>query len=146
MMRAVYTLGTLAGDIDPWHKLSFNQGEESPRTDKDVSGVLIHGTAHCANMYPASEHDVAGLTAARATVSSAITRFLAADKTPAASHNSDDFKAHLIIAIAVSVACLAICVGICVMRRRQNKRDSALDQHLNAGIASGFEDSARTSW
>ena len=70
------------GDIDPWHKLSLNQGQDSPRTDKDVSGVLIHGTAHCANMYPASAHDVKGLTAARATVTAALTRFLAADKTP----------------------------------------------------------------
>ena len=107
--------------------------------------MLIHGTAHCANMYPASEHDVAGLTAARATVSSAITGFLAADKTPAAIHNSGDSKAHLIMAIAVSVACLAVCVGIYAMRRRQNKRESALDQHLNAGISSGFK-ASRTSW
>jgi hypothetical protein len=135
----------LAGDIDPWHKLSYNQGEESPRTDKDVSGVLIHGTAHCANMYPASEHDVAGLTAARATVSSAITRFLAADKTPAAHRDSGGPKAHLIIAIAVSVACFAVCAGIYAMRRRQNKRESALDQHLNVGISNGLE-ASRTSW
>ena len=45
--------------------------------------MLIHGTAHCANMYPASEHDVAGLTAARASVTAALKRFLAADKAPA---------------------------------------------------------------
>ena len=45
--------------------------------------MLIHGTAHCANMYPASEHDVTTLTAARASVTAALKRFLAADKAPA---------------------------------------------------------------
>jgi hypothetical protein len=34
-------------------------------------------------MYPASEHDVAGLVAARASVTAALKRFLAADKAPA---------------------------------------------------------------
>jgi hypothetical protein len=34
-------------------------------------------------MYPASEHDVAGLFAARASVTAALKRFLAADKAPA---------------------------------------------------------------
>lgn len=128
------------GDIDPWHKLSLNQGETSPQTDKDVSGVLIHGTAHCANMYPASEHDVAGLTAARASVTAALKRFLAADKAPAKAPVKEkgwlDDTVHLVIVIAVLAACLCtICA--CAVRRNRANKPSALDENLNAGIQEG---------
>lgn len=142
---------TNSGDIDPWHKLSLNQGQTFPRSDKDVSGVLIEGTAHCANMYPASEHDVAGLTTARATVNVALKRFLAADKVPSAKPAAHSLKewledtTHLVLVVSCAAACLSICVGFCVVWRRRAKQASALDEHLNAGIASGFE-SSTASW
>ena len=57
------------GDIDPWHALSLGPKAGDPL---GTTSVRIHGTAHCANMYPASPNDVAGLTAARHSVSMAI--------------------------------------------------------------------------
>ncbi len=34
------------GDIDPWHALSVLQN-----LSPSVTAILIHGTAHCADMY-----------------------------------------------------------------------------------------------
>ena len=62
------------GDIDPWHALSLPVKTYA----NDVTSVLIKGTAHCANMYPPSDTDLPGLTAARATVLAALTRWLGA--------------------------------------------------------------------
>ncbi|CAK1588672.1 unnamed protein product [Parnassius mnemosyne] len=48
------------GSVDPWHALGLTTTE-----DNDAPAIFIHGTAHCANMYPASENDPAELTEAR---------------------------------------------------------------------------------
>ncbi|XP_077397024.1 thymus-specific serine protease [Festucalex cinctus] len=48
------------GSIDPWHALGITQDIRA-----DLPAVFIKGTAHCANMYPASSEDLLQLTLAR---------------------------------------------------------------------------------
>lgn len=48
------------GSIDPWHALGITQ-DITP----DLPAVFIKGTAHCANMYPASGEDLPQLSLAR---------------------------------------------------------------------------------
>jgi len=60
------------GTVDPWHALGVTR-DLSP----SATAVLIEGTAHCANMYPASEDDPPGLTEARKTISEKIGEWLA---------------------------------------------------------------------
>ncbi|RCN45494.1 serine carboxypeptidase S28 [Ancylostoma caninum] len=48
------------GSIDPWHALG-----KYTSNDKSVVWYLINGTAHCAEMYPASPKDKPGLTKVR---------------------------------------------------------------------------------
>ena len=59
------------GSIDPWHKLSIVQD-----LSDSVKAFYIHGTAHCANMYPPSPNDPPELTQARLNVTSAIQSWL----------------------------------------------------------------------
>ncbi|KAM9853549.1 thymus-specific serine protease [Aulostomus maculatus] len=59
------------GSIDPWHALGITQ-DISP----DLPAVFIKGTAHCANMYPASSQDQAELVRARDHVSLLLQRWL----------------------------------------------------------------------
>lgn len=59
------------GSIDPWHALGVLQ---SPH--KSLETIFINGTAHCANMYPPSPHDLPGLVKARDTISSLIQDWL----------------------------------------------------------------------
>jgi len=60
------------GSIDPWHALSI-------LTDmsEDVTAVFIDGTAHCADMYPASDNDNGNLTQARLRIEATVKKFLA---------------------------------------------------------------------
>ena len=54
------------GSVDPWHALGVvKQDQVSP----DSLVLLIHGTAHCADLYPDSKDDPPQLTAARARIS-----------------------------------------------------------------------------
>lgn len=48
------------GSIDPWHALGLTNS-----TNKQLPTIFIEGTAHCANMYEPSEHDLPQLTEAR---------------------------------------------------------------------------------
>eukprot|EP00051_Salpingoeca_urceolata_P033431 m.20685 g.20685 ORF g.20685 m.20685 type:complete len:491 (-) comp6230_c0_seq1:49-1521(-) len=59
------------GDIDPWHALSVLQ-----YLSPTVTSIYIHGTAHCANMYPPSPKDLPGLTAARVKIQETISVWL----------------------------------------------------------------------
>lgn len=60
------------GSIDPWHALSIVQDIGST-----VKALLIHGTAHCANMYPPRDSDPEELTEARTTISKLLGQWLA---------------------------------------------------------------------
>ncbi|KAK6725453.1 hypothetical protein RB195_004030 [Necator americanus] len=51
------------GSIDPWHALG-----KYTSTDGSVVWYLINGTAHCADMYPASVSDKPGLTKMRSII------------------------------------------------------------------------------
>uniref|UniRef100_A0A224Z7T1 Thymus specific serine protease n=1 Tax=Rhipicephalus zambeziensis TaxID=60191 RepID=A0A224Z7T1_9ACAR len=57
---AVHNVTFPNGSIDPWHALGVTKD-----LARDVTAIFINGTAHCADMYPPSEHDVPELTRAR---------------------------------------------------------------------------------
>uniref|UniRef100_F1KTW1 Serine protease n=1 Tax=Ascaris suum TaxID=6253 RepID=F1KTW1_ASCSU len=59
------------GDIDPWHALGLYSNIEP-----SVVPILIHGTAHCADMYPARTQDLPALTNARNIIASNINKWL----------------------------------------------------------------------
>jgi hypothetical protein len=61
------------GSIDPWHALGITSQNQ---TTDDNLVIFIDGTAHCANMYPASEKDPQELKDARAKVLQQITAWL----------------------------------------------------------------------
>ena len=61
------------GSIDPWHALSILEDIGS-----SVKAVFITGTAHCANMYPPRDADLAALTSARAEITNIIGTWLKA--------------------------------------------------------------------
>ena len=59
------------GSFDPWHALGLTE-------DNGINkAILIPGTAHCANMYPASPEDPPQLKQARQTVGALISKWLA---------------------------------------------------------------------
>lgn len=60
------------GSIDPWHQLSIVE-DLSP----SLTSFYIHGTAHCANMYPPSAQDPPELAQARTNITMAISTWLA---------------------------------------------------------------------
>uniref|UniRef100_A0A8D0BRG3 Thymus-specific serine protease n=1 Tax=Salvator merianae TaxID=96440 RepID=A0A8D0BRG3_SALMN len=59
------------GDIDPWHVLSVLKNQSSSEL-----AILIHGTAHCANMNPSMPGDPASLVQAREQISSQVADWL----------------------------------------------------------------------
>jgi len=59
------------GSIDPWHALGILM-DLSPT----VNAVLIDGTAHCADMYPASDNDPITLTQARIVINQHVSDFI----------------------------------------------------------------------
>jgi len=61
------------GSIDPWHALGLTNQND---TSSDNVVIFIDGTAHCANMYPASENDSQELKDARATILKTLTEWL----------------------------------------------------------------------
>ncbi|KAH7708094.1 Protein PCP-3 [Aphelenchoides avenae] len=63
------------GSHDPWHALGLYVNA-SNNNNGTVTSILIDGTAHCADMYPARQKDVAGLTQARQTISGLIGQWL----------------------------------------------------------------------
>uniref|UniRef100_A0A914CMA3 Uncharacterized protein n=1 Tax=Acrobeloides nanus TaxID=290746 RepID=A0A914CMA3_9BILA len=52
------------GSVDPWHALGLANG-----TSSSVIPIFIHGTAHCADMYPARPNDLPELVQARQQIS-----------------------------------------------------------------------------
>ncbi|XP_043221434.1 putative serine protease K12H4.7 [Amphibalanus amphitrite] len=62
------------GSIDPWHAMGIIES-----SDPDRPAIFINGTAHCANMYPAREEDLPGLTAARQQIGELIGKWLQED-------------------------------------------------------------------
>lgn len=60
------------GSIDPWHALGIIKDVTSSE-----QAVFIEGTAHCANMYPASPSDPPQLVAARQTIQDHLKAWLA---------------------------------------------------------------------
>lgn len=59
------------GTIDPWHMLGITTS-----LNPQAPAILINGTAHCANMYPPSKHDLPQLKAARNQVGQMIDQWL----------------------------------------------------------------------
>ena len=58
------------GSFDPWHALGITEDNGPNRA------ILIPGTAHCANMYPASSDDPQQLVQARQQIGELITEWL----------------------------------------------------------------------
>ncbi|XP_015116043.1 putative serine protease K12H4.7 [Diachasma alloeum] len=59
------------GSIDPWHALGITKS-----SNPNTPAFYINGTAHCANMYPASEHDIPELVEVRKKVGNIIGQWL----------------------------------------------------------------------
>ncbi|XP_034943552.1 putative serine protease K12H4.7 [Chelonus insularis] len=64
------------GSIDPWHALGIIKSSNS-----EAQAIFINGTAHCANMYPASPNDLPQLVEARKQVGKLIGQWLMQKKT-----------------------------------------------------------------
>ncbi|XP_068729188.1 putative serine protease K12H4.7 [Montipora capricornis] len=62
------------GSIDPWHALGILKDASSTE-----HAIYIEGTAHCANMYPASPSDIPQLVEARQAIQDQIKSWLAED-------------------------------------------------------------------
>eukprot|EP01116_Phalansterium_solitarium_P001757 TRINITY_DN11572_c0_g1_i1.p2 TRINITY_DN11572_c0_g1~~TRINITY_DN11572_c0_g1_i1.p2 ORF type:complete len:487 (-),score=200.13 TRINITY_DN11572_c0_g1_i1:218-1642(-) len=60
------------GSIDPWHALGITKN-----LTESLTAVFITGTAHCANMFPATPHDPPGLAIAQQQISQQIGEWLA---------------------------------------------------------------------
>ncbi|XP_071951761.1 putative serine protease F56F10.1 [Antedon mediterranea] len=59
------------GSIDPWHYLGITTS-----IGDDAKAVFINGTAHCANMYPATAQDLPQLIQARKTIQSNLQQWI----------------------------------------------------------------------
>lgn len=59
------------GSIDPWHVLGIIQS-----SNPQAPAIYIKGTAHCANMYPPSEHDMPQLKEAREQIKGLIKQWV----------------------------------------------------------------------
>jgi hypothetical protein len=61
------------GDVDPWHVLGNYQSYPAAALSDTV---LIHGTAHCADLYPPRAQDLPELTKARAIQDALLAQWL----------------------------------------------------------------------
>lgn len=59
------------GSVDPWHALGITNTVEN-----NAPAIYIKGTAHCADMYPASSDDLAELTEARVEIAQYLSNWL----------------------------------------------------------------------
>ena len=59
------------GSIDPWHAMGITNS-----SSQSAPAIYIEGTAHCANMYPASQQDPQQLTRARLRVGQLVHRWI----------------------------------------------------------------------
>ncbi|PAV87564.1 hypothetical protein WR25_00288 [Diploscapter pachys] len=60
------------GSFDPWHVLGSNVSD----TANGVTPIMIHGAAHCSDMYPSYDNEPCGLADARTVIKRQIARFL----------------------------------------------------------------------
>ena len=65
------------GSIDPWHALGVTMN-----ISDTLTAIYIQGTAHCANMYPATAKDPAALVDARNAISNTISGWLNSGLSP----------------------------------------------------------------
>ncbi|VDL71882.1 unnamed protein product [Nippostrongylus brasiliensis] len=65
------------GSVDPWHALG-----KYTSSDPSVVWYLVNGTAHCADMYPPSAKDPAGLTTVRKLIERNIDMWLSKSPNP----------------------------------------------------------------
>ena len=63
------------GSIDPWHAVGITQNAPA-----ETSAIFIHGTAHCANMYPEAEDDPEELKKARSEIGEHIRKWISDSK------------------------------------------------------------------
>lgn len=61
------------GSIDPWHALSVTDASNLPPS---VTTVFMTGTAHCADMYPATPDDIPSLTAGRIAIFNTLSKWV----------------------------------------------------------------------
>lgn len=66
-----------SGTIDPWHALGVTNYTASQLPQNTEQSVYIDGTAHCADLYAASNSDPASLTSARLTIAGLVDKWLA---------------------------------------------------------------------
>ncbi|XP_072930540.1 putative serine protease K12H4.7 isoform X2 [Epargyreus clarus] len=59
------------GSVDPWHALGLTATK-----DPESPVIYINGTAHCANMYPSTSHDLPALQAARVAIRDQLNKWL----------------------------------------------------------------------
>ena len=59
------------GSIDPWHAMGITNS-----SSQSAPAIYIEGTAHCANMYPASQEDPEQLRSARRRVAQLIHQWI----------------------------------------------------------------------
>jgi len=59
------------GSIDPWHAMGITKTNK-----RGMEAIYIEGTAHCANMYPPSQHDSPQLTKARQRIGQLIAQWV----------------------------------------------------------------------
>lgn len=64
------------GNIDPWHSLGVVSNSTLPNVPSQVA-VFIDGTAHCGDMYAASEFDLPSLQEAHAVIAAHVASWLA---------------------------------------------------------------------
>lgn len=63
------------GEVDPWHALGFTGKPPNDQTET----VFIHGTAHCADMYPGRDEDPQELKDARIKIGNLLQKWLQVD-------------------------------------------------------------------
>ncbi|XP_033099786.1 putative serine protease K12H4.7 [Anneissia japonica] len=59
------------GSIDPWHALGITKD-----IGDDATAIFINGTAHCANMYPATSDDPPQLVQARKAIQASVQQWI----------------------------------------------------------------------
>jgi serine protease 16 len=78
------------GDVDPWHILGTYETFEPAALSESI---LMHGTAHCADLYAPMPNDLPILTATRARQNELLTQWLAVEAAPKA-HPKAHTKPH----------------------------------------------------
>ncbi|KAK5971100.1 Serine carboxypeptidase S28 [Trichostrongylus colubriformis] len=75
------------GSIDPWKSIGLLKGNP----DKKIDAFMIDGTAHCADMYPASPNDKKSLTEARTRILKSLDEWIQEALAPTGSVSRPGF-------------------------------------------------------